>query len=309
MSVHSPFPGLHAPSGPTPESLWPRPVARLRDLRRDDGGTRPHAAGETIREDYFGHARLRGRVALVAGACSDVGRAIVAHFAREGAKIVVVYPSDAAVARECEWLATSEGSDCFLVRSRLHDGPTCNDVIARVIEYFGHLDVVVNCIDRPCNNTTRGLANHPATTADRLSRAALPCMASRGSIINTVASVRVTGATDTHATNDARAKDEPAVPMRASVRVLAQAAAAHRVRVNEVTTGARPGLPGASSAGAPLPGRLQPTSQAAQPIERPGQPADLGPACVFLASDDAEFITGQTLHIADRQCGEALLAG
>lgn len=279
---------------PSPE-LSPAPVARLHESRLERRAP-PSPAAETIREDYFGNARLHGRVALIAGACSEVGRAIVAHCAREGAKIVVVYPSNAAVARQCEWLARSEGSDCFLIRSAMPDAPACKDVVASVVDYFGHLDIVVNCIDSTAASVGESLP-HSSDCADRLSRAALPHMASRGSIINTVANLS-TAAQDP-------AVDDRHASIRPSTRAMAQAAAAHGIRVNAVLAGQSPALPGSD----PMPAATSRNNRNMPHTTRNGQPADIGPACVFLASDDAAFITGQTLHITDRQFGEMLLAG
>ena len=254
---------------------------RLREALRERRRARP-LPPEIIREDYFGHARLRGRVVLVAGTGDYICRAIVAHCAREGAKVVLVYSDDAAAALECERLVRAERGDCLLIRNALADADACHNVVNQAVGYFGHLDVLVNCAgDLRSGTPATGVSLMHSDASRRLSLAALPRLATDGAIINTVPLPESEAGDDVFASG---ATSE----IRAFTTSLAQQAAERGVRVNAIVCGSPASAAATFRATGSRPRTL---------LKRAAQPADVGPACVFLASADASFITGQTLHV------------
>lgn len=287
-----------------PESLLSHPSPASFDtpdrparLRRQPPQV-PTADPDTIREDYFGNARLLGRVALITGGESGIGRAVALHYAREGARLVIAHADEAseADARETQRLIRTEGSDCLLFRGDLRQAESCREVVARTIDHFGHLDVLVNNgIPRRDWDPQQPWEPDSTLTLAQLERAfrnqvlsylltsveALPRLRAGGSIINTVPSVALPGQPEAHTNAGCEA-------INAFTVSLAEAAAERGIRVNAVAPG--PVWTG-PTAGAAATAGIQTL------LGRAGLPAEVAPAYVFLASDDATFITGQTIHI------------
>jgi len=240
---------------------------------------------------YVGYGRLAGKKAIVTGGDSGIGRAVAIAFAREGADVVISYLEEDEDAREsARWVAEA-GQESRLVRGDLADPAHCTALIDTAVEAFGRIDVLVN--NAAHQRTYEALEDisdeewerHFQTNVAgmfRLCKAALPHMDRGASIINT-ASVNVDQPKPTllpYATTKGAIANFTAG--------LAQLLAERGIRVNSV-------LPG--PIWTPLIPATMPADQVAEfgkqvPLGRPGQPAELAPIYVLLASDEASYMSG-----------------
>jgi hypothetical protein len=240
---------------------------------------------------YVGHGRLAGKKAIVTGGDSGIGRAVAIAFAREGADVLIAYLEEDEDARETARWIEQAGRQALLVPGDLAEPAHCRAVIDAAVEGFGRIDVLVN--NAAFQRTYEALEDISDEAWDRhfhtnigamfrLCKAALPHMDRGASIINT-ASVNV---------------DQPKptlVPYAATKGAianftagLAQLLAERGIRVNSV-------LPG--PIWTPLIPSTLPPEQVAEfgkqvPLGRPGQPAELAPLFVLLASDEASYMSG-----------------
>jgi NAD(P)-dependent dehydrogenase (short-subunit alcohol dehydrogenase family) len=242
-------------------------------------------------ESYVGHERLAGKKAVITGGDSGIGRAVAIAFAREGADVLVSYLEEDEDARETARWIEHAGRDARLVRGDLVEPGRCRAVVDEAIEAFGRIDVLVN--NAAYQRTYDALEEIPDEEWDRhfqtnigamfrLCKAAVPHMQSGASIINT-ASVNVDQPKPTllpYATTKGAIANFTAG--------LAQLLAERGIRVNSV-------LPG--PVWTPLIPSTMPPDQVAEfgkqvPLGRPGQPAELAPIYVLLASDEASYMSG-----------------
>src|SRR5690606_2378914 len=118
------------------------PPQQQDDQPGDQHAMRPKP--ETIRRDYRGRGKLDGKVALVTGGDSGIGRAAAVHFAREGADVAVVYLDEDEDAKETKRLVEAEGRRCLLIRGDVREKATAEEAVRRTVEELGGLDVLVN---------------------------------------------------------------------------------------------------------------------------------------------------------------------
>jgi NAD(P)-dependent dehydrogenase (short-subunit alcohol dehydrogenase family) len=251
----------------------------------------------TIRDDYVGSGRLAGKVALITGGDSGIGRAIAVHFAREGADIAFAYLDEDEDADETRDLVERERRRCFAMRGDLRAPQQCKATIAGTIAEFGKLDILVNnhaeqhVLDPPETMTAANIRQTFETNVFsyfHLIDNALPYLTeTKGTIINTVSVVAARG----HDTLLAYAATKGAV--QALTFSLAKALAERGIRVNGVSPG-------------PIWTPLIPASFDADTVaefgsdtlmQRAGQPSEVAPAYVFLACADASYVTGQLIHV------------
>jgi NAD(P)-dependent dehydrogenase (short-subunit alcohol dehydrogenase family) len=253
----------------------------------------------TIREDYQGSAKLHGQVALITGGDSGIGRAVAVHFAREGADIAILYleeHAEHADAQDTRRLVEQEGRQCLLIEGDVGDEDTCVRAVNETLARFGRLDVLVNNAGQQLRREE--LAEIQPGELERIFRtnvfgylfmakAAVPHMRAGSSIVNTGS---ITGARGNEKLVDYSASKGA---IQALTFSLAQALADKGIRVNGVAPG-------------PVWTPLIPATFPPEAVEqfghdtllgRPGQPSEIAPAYVFLASADASFMTGQMLHI------------
>jgi NAD(P)-dependent dehydrogenase (short-subunit alcohol dehydrogenase family) len=250
---------------------------------------------EFIREGYKGADKLKGKIALITGGDSGIGRAVAVHFAREGADVAIVYmPSEQEDAVKTQQLVQAEGRRCLLLPGDLKQPAFCDEVVARTVAEYGGLNGLVNnaaeqnwhdSLEEIPNEELDSIFNLNIIAMFRTSRAALKHLKEGDSIINTTSVNAFKGneqLLDYTSTKGA---------ILAFTRALSLQLIKKGIRVNSVAPGPiwTPFITGAGLLKVPLFGHDV-------PMGRAGQPSEVAPAYVFLASDDASYFSGQTLH-------------
>jgi NAD(P)-dependent dehydrogenase (short-subunit alcohol dehydrogenase family) len=249
-------------------------------------------------DSYQGFGRLRGRRAIITGADSGIGRAVAIAFAREGADVALNYlPSEAADAREVVSLVEKAGRKAVDLPGDIGDERFCNELIARAAEGLGGIDVLVNVagmqqhVDDIADLTTEQFVATFRTNVYAmfwLCKAALPHMPAGSTIVNTtsIQSYQPSpGLLDYAATKAA---------ITAFTHALAKQVAAKGIRVNAVAPGPV-WTPLQPSGGQPR--EMIPDFGSEVPLKRPGQPAELAPIYVLLASQESSFVTGEVYGV------------
>jgi NAD(P)-dependent dehydrogenase (short-subunit alcohol dehydrogenase family) len=247
------------------------------------------------RPKYPGVGKLKDKVAVITGGDSGIGRAVAVAMAREGALIAILYLEEIADAKETARLVEHEGSRAILFKGDVGDEMFCWESVERVHEEFGRIDILVNNaaeqheVEDPVELSSEQLERTFRTNVFsffHMTRACLQYMESGASIINTTSITAYQG----HKTLIDYAATKGAIV--ALTRSLSQALTDKGIRVNGVAPG-------------PIWTPLIPASFKAEkvarhgesvPMERAGQPNEVAPCYVFLASDDASYISGQVLH-------------
>ena len=254
-----------------------------------------HPRPEFIGEDYRGSGKLEGKVAIVTGGDSGIGRAVAVHYAREGASVMVAYLEEETDAAETRELVEREGVQCALFRGDLGDPERCQALVQQTLQSLQRLDVVVN--NAAEQHSVEQFEEITPQHWDRvfrtninayfyLTRAAVPALASGCSIINTTSVNAYKG--NAHLIAYTASKGA----IVALTRSLALALADREIRVNGVAPGPvwTPLIP------ATFPAEATAEFGSQVPMKRAGQPSEIAPSYVFLASADASYMTGQILH-------------
>lgn len=269
--------------GPFPEQKQPWPALQSKMTPRPD-------CGET---SYKGSGRLAGRKALLTGADSGIGRAAAIAYAREGADVAInYYPSEEPDAREVVDLIRATGRKAVAIPADLRSLAACEKIVDQAVKGLGGLDILVNnaayqqskkdIFEITDEQMVRTFETNIFATF-RLSRAAIPHMPPGSVIINT-------GSVNSY-------DPEPELLDYASTKGailiftkgLAKQMAERGIRVNMVAPG--PFWTPLQVAGGQLPGKMGEFGKQT-PLGRAGQPAELAPLYVTLASEEASYTTG-----------------
>ncbi|MED4893133.1 MULTISPECIES: SDR family oxidoreductase [Heyndrickxia] len=245
---------------------------------------------------YIGTGKLNNKVAIISGGDSGIGRAVAVAFAKEGADIVIAYFDEHEDAMETKQAIEHLGQRCLLIPGDLRNKNHCQYVIACTLETFGKIDVLVNNLAvQFVQNRFLDISDEQwHTTFDTnlhpffyMTKAALPYMTEGSSIINTASINVYTGRKDLI---DYTATKGAIVSF---TRALANNIVDQGIRVNAVAPGPiwTPLIPASFS-----PDMVK-TFGNNVPMKRAGQPYELAPVYVLLASSDGSYITGQTIHV------------
>jgi len=244
---------------------------------------------------FRGSDRLRGKVALITGGDSGIGRAIAVLFAREGADIAIVYLEEDKDASETRALVEAEGRLALLIKGDVGDEAFCRQAVERTVQRFRHLDVLVN--NAAEQHPQDALEEISAAQLERtfrtnlfgyvfMTKAALPVLKEGSAIVNTTSVTAYRGSS--HLADYAATRGA----VVSLTRSLSQMLVERRIRVNAVAPG-------------PIWTPLIPASFAAEeipkfgkdvPLGRPGQPNEVASCHLFLACADSSYMTGQVLH-------------
>lgn len=276
-------------------------------LRREVGGGEMIAEPPSDREAdldrapkwqprYPGSGRLDGKVAIVTGGDSGIGRAVCALFAREGADIAIVHLENGTDAAETAAIVEAEGRRAIAIKADVGKPKAAEKIVAQTVRKFGRLDILINNAGE----------QHPAAdirdiSADQLQRTfatnmfgmfylvqeALPHLKEGAAIVNCTSVTMYQGSKgllDYSATKGA---------ITAFTRSLSENLAEKGIRVNGVAPGPiwtplnpRGGAPAEKVA----------TFGESTPMKRPGEPNEVAPCFLFLACDDSSYMSGQVLH-------------
>jgi NAD(P)-dependent dehydrogenase (short-subunit alcohol dehydrogenase family) len=252
---------------------------------------RPESTGK----NYLASGKLKGKVALISGGDSGIGRAVAIAFAKEGADVAIAYYDEHQDAKETKNLVQQAGRQCITLAGDIGKEEFCRQMVEATISSFGKLDVLVN----------NAAEQHPQQsiediTAEQLERtfrtnvfsmfhtvkAASPHLQQGARIINTTSVTAYRGSA--HLLDYASTKGA----IVAFTRSLSQQMVKRGIYVNAVAPGPvwTPLIPASFSA-------EEVASFGNQaPLGRAGQPDEIAPCYVFLASDDSSYMTGQVLH-------------
>jgi NAD(P)-dependent dehydrogenase (short-subunit alcohol dehydrogenase family) len=294
MSVQHEAPADPKSKGPKPQ----HPQEPIEPPGLDSELTPKADHGET---SYKGLGRLTDRVALITGGDSGIGRAVAIAYAREGANVIISHlPEEELDAREtCDWV-TRARRKAIAVGGDIRDERHCAALVDRAFDEFGHLDVLVN--NAAFQRTHDRIEEFSTEEFDAtfktnvyamfwLCRAALPRMKPGSSIIN-VASIQAF---------DPSPHLLAYAPTKAAIvnftKALSQMAMEKGVRVNAVAPG---------PVWTPLIASTMPKEKVKQfggdtAFERPAQPVEIAPVLVFLASNEARFVTGEVYGVTGGQ--------
>ncbi|MBZ0321191.1 MAG: SDR family oxidoreductase [Anaerolineae bacterium] len=245
--------------------------------------------------EYRGSGKLEGKVALITGGDSGIGRSVAILYAREGADVAIVYLNEHSDAKETQALVKQEGRRCIAISGDVGDEAFCQQAVEVTAQQLGGLDILVN-------NATQQYPqeNIEDITAEQLqhtfrvnifsyfymTKAAMTYLKRGSVIINTTSVTAYRGSPtllDYSATKGA---------ILAFTRALSQNLVDKGIRVNAVAPGPiwTPLIP------ASFPKEKVASFGSDVPMKRPGQPEEVAPAYVFLAANDSSYITGQVIH-------------
>jgi NAD(P)-dependent dehydrogenase (short-subunit alcohol dehydrogenase family) len=240
--------------------------------------------------------KLTNKVAIITGGDSGIGRAVSIAFAREGAKVAIVYKRNTEDAEETRKLVEEKGSEVLLIESDISQEENCKSIVEQVLKQWGKLDILVNnaAVQFPQESVEDITADQMKQTFETnifsnfyLVKAALPYLKKGSAIINTASVVAYRGnplLLDYSSSKGA---------IVAFTRTLSGMLADKKIRVNAVA----PGPIWTPLIVSTFTKEHQRKFGKDTPMKRPGQPAEVAPAYVFLASEDASYISGQVIHI------------
>jgi NAD(P)-dependent dehydrogenase (short-subunit alcohol dehydrogenase family) len=270
------FPEQSQPTPGTQENMQPKP--------------------EVIRESYKGSEKLKNKIALITGGDSGIGRSVAVHFAREGADVSIIYLNEDEDAEKTKEMVEKEGRQCLIIAGNIQDINFCEQAVEKTVEKFGTVNILVNNAaeqhpSEKLEDLDMGLMESTFRTnifgMFYMTRKVVPLMKEGDVIINTTSVTSYRGSShllDYSATKGA---------ITTFTRSLSTNLAKRKIRVNGVAPG-------------PIWTPLIPSTFKGEKVKefgkntalgRAGQPSEVAPAYVFLASADASYIIGHIIHI------------
>ena len=279
-----------------PRTRYPRPPFDAEPQPAPGSSSRMTPEPSYGEDSYVGSNKLAGRVALITGADSGIGRAVALAYAREGADVLLSYLDEEEDAQAAARSVQQAGRQAVRLPGDIADPAHCRDLVRTAIERFGRLDILVN------NGATQITRNRLDEISDAewersfrvnvhsqfyLCKAAVPHLKPGGAIINT-SSVNAK-----HPMPSLLAYSATKAAIANLTIGMAQMLVERGIRVNAVLPGPiwTPFIPSGMQ-----PEQLK-SFGSQSPMGRPGQPAELASAYVYLASDDASFTTGALLPV------------
>ena len=246
--------------------------------------------------NYKASDKLNNKVAIITGGDSGFGRSIAIHFVKEGAKVVIVYFNEHQDANDTKAYIENLGGQCILLAGDLKDPNFCKEVVSKTIDTFGRLDVLINNagvqfqkknLEEISDEQFDYTMKSNIYSMFYLTKAAVPYMKDGSSIIN------VSSITTFYGEPELMDYVTSKGAIVGFTRALASNLVKKKIRVNAVAPGFfwTPLQPACWE-----PCKI-PVLSADVPMGRAGQPYEIAPLFVYLASDDSSFMTGQVLHI------------
>src|SRR5216110_2174942 len=244
---------------------------------------------------HRGSGKLQGKVAIITGGDSGIGRAVAIAFAKEGADISVIYLEERKDANETKRLVEENGSKCLLIEGDVGEEEFCRKAVEQTVKEFSKIDILVN----------NAAEQHPQESIEKITekqlertfrtnifsfffmtKAVMKHLNKGSAIINTTSVTAYKGSA--HLLDYSSSKGA----IVAFTRSLSQAVADKGIRVNGVAPGPiwTPLIPST------FPAEEVEVFGSDVPLGRPGQPEEIAPSFVFLASDDSSYMSGQILH-------------
>jgi len=244
---------------------------------------------------YRGSGKLQGKVALITGGDSGIGRAVAIAFAKEGADVAIMYLNEHDDAKQTKQMVEEQGRRAVAIAGDIGDESFCQQAVQQTVDEFGKLDILVN--NAAEQHPQQSIEDISAQQLERtfrtnifsmffLTKAALKHLQEGSAIVNTTSVTAYKGnpqLLDYSSTKGA---------IVAFTRSLSKSLVEKGIRVNAVAPGPiwTPLIP------ATFPEEKVASFGKQVPMGRPGQPEEVAPSYVFLASDDASYISGQVLH-------------
>ncbi len=254
--------------------------------------TPPPRSGE---DRYLAAGKLKDKCAIITGGDSGIGRAVAIAFAKEGADLLISYLDEHRDAEDTRKLVEAEGRKCVLVPGDIADEAHCEAIVSQALDELGRIDILIN--NAAEQHVVKQMEDIDTAQLERtfrtnffgmflLTRAALPHLREGSAIVNTTSVTAYRGSPgliDYTATKGA---------IVAFTRSLSKSLAERGIRVNAVAPGPiwTPLIPASFDA------EEVSTFGADTPLGRPGQPEEVAPCYVLLASQDGSYMTGQVLH-------------
>ena len=249
------------------------------------------------RDSYKGSDKLKGKVALITGGDSGIGRSVAVLYAKEGADVAIVYLDEHDDAKKTKELVEAQGQKCLIIPGDISGEKFCHEAVEKTVSELGRLDILVN-------NAAEQYMEDPQTMEDidsaRLGsifsvnifsmfyfcKAAIPHLKEGSTIINTTSINAFKGNASLLSYSTTKGA------ILAFTRSLSQSLLEKGIRVNGVAPGPiwTPFIPDAFPAD-----KVEGFGKSV-PMKRPGQPVEVATCFVFLASEDSSYIAGQTLH-------------
>ncbi|HLO86247.1 MAG TPA: SDR family oxidoreductase [Nostocaceae cyanobacterium] len=247
-------------------------------------------------DQYRGSGKLQDKIAIITGGDSGIGRAVAIAFAKEGADVALVYLKEHGDAKETQDLVENQGRRAVTIAGDITDENFCRQVIERTVDEFGKLDILVNnAAEQHPQQSIEDISQEQLERTFRtnifsmfyLTKAAVKHLQPGSSIINTTSVTAYKGHSqllDYSSTKGA---------IVAFTRSLSQNLISKGIRVNAVA----PGPIWTPLISSTFPDEKIETFGKQVPMGRPGQPKEVAPSFVFLASEDASYMSGQVLHV------------